>query len=41
MHGSRSKIPSKESREATLRGGIYSGFEVLTFIQVYVTLINI
>jgi hypothetical protein len=29
MHGSRSKIPSKKSRQAALRGGIYSGVKWL------------
>jgi hypothetical protein len=30
MHGSRSKIPSKKSRQAALREGIYSGVKGLT-----------
>jgi hypothetical protein len=30
MHGSRSKIPSKKSRQAALRGGFNSGFKGLT-----------
>jgi hypothetical protein len=32
MHGSRSKIPSKKSRQAALRGGIYSGGKGLIII---------
>jgi hypothetical protein len=32
MYGSRSKIPSKKSRQAALRGGIFnSGVEGLSF----------
>jgi hypothetical protein len=31
MHGSRSKIPSKKSRQAALRGGIFSGFKGLNY----------
>jgi hypothetical protein len=35
MHGSRSKIHIKKSRLAALRGGFYSGIEVLTILTHY------
>jgi hypothetical protein len=34
MHGSRSKIPSKKSRQAALCGGINSGVKGLNIAQV-------
>jgi hypothetical protein len=33
MHGSRSKIPSKKSRQAALRGGITSGVKGLNHVS--------
>jgi hypothetical protein len=34
MHGSRSKISSKKSRQAALRGGIYSGVKGLIYLNI-------
>jgi hypothetical protein len=33
MHGSRSKIPSKKSRQPALRGGFNSGVKGLTMLS--------
>jgi hypothetical protein len=35
MHGSRSKIPSKKSRQAALLGGIYSGIKELSSLKFF------